>query len=155
MRQEIAEVHAREQILRFLGYRVRTASEHGQMPGPEANCMKLAVAQYLTHCTNLALRIAGPAGMGTDTVVDHTATWQHHFLAAPSIHIAGGSDEVQRNIIAERVLGLPGEARPDKAVPFRDLDMTNPHADLYRIATDRQPQEASWACQPTSGSSTR
>ena len=47
--------------------------------------------------------------------------WQARFLHAPAIRIAGGSNEVQRNIIGERVLGLPGEIRVDRATPFRDL----------------------------------
>jgi acyl-CoA dehydrogenase len=48
-------------------------------------------------------------------------SWQQHFLTAPSFRIAAGSDEVQRNIIGERVLGLPGDIRADKDVPFKDL----------------------------------
>jgi acyl-CoA dehydrogenase len=47
--------------------------------------------------------------------------WQQQFLSAPSYRIAAGSDEIQRNIIGERVLGLPGDIRVDKDVPFRDL----------------------------------
>jgi alkylation response protein AidB-like acyl-CoA dehydrogenase len=62
----------------------------------------------------LALAIQGPAG----TVKNE---WTDSFLSAPSIRIAGGSDEVQRNVLGERVLGLPAEHRPDKAAPFKDL----------------------------------
>ena len=47
--------------------------------------------------------------------------WTTKFLHAPSLRIAGGSDQVQGNIIGERVLGLPAEPRPDKDTPFRDL----------------------------------
>ena len=49
------------------------------------------------------------------------SVWQQQFLSAPSIRIAGGSDEVQRNVIGERSLGLPGEPRVDKVLPFKDL----------------------------------
>lgn len=58
-------------------------------------------------------------------LADHDAPeagrWQQHFLSAPSIRIAGGSDEIQRNVMGERVLGLPPESRVDKVVPFREL----------------------------------
>jgi len=45
-------------------------------------------------------------------------SWQHQFLTAPSLHIAGGTDEIQKNVVAERVLGLPREPRVDRDVPF-------------------------------------
>jgi len=58
-------------------------------------------------------------------LIDDTLTtgvdWQQRFLFAPAIRIAGGSNEVQRNIMAERVLGLPGELRTDRDVPFREI----------------------------------
>jgi alkylation response protein AidB-like acyl-CoA dehydrogenase len=69
----------------------------------------------------LALAIEGPAGMLAGDAAPEAGRWQQHFLSAPSIRIAGGSDEIQRNVMGERVLGLPAEPRVDKAVPFRDL----------------------------------
>ncbi len=69
----------------------------------------------------LALAIQGPAGMLSDASAPEEGRWQQHFLSAPSIRIAGGSDEIQRNIMGERVLGLPPEVRLDKTVPFRDV----------------------------------
>lgn len=122
IRAGLAEAHIREDILRFFGYRVRTALSRGEMPGPEASCMKLAVAQHLKRTTELALAIEGPGGMlANGPVVEGEPRWHWQFLQAPSIRIAGGSDEVQRNIIGERVLGLPSEVRVDKHVPFREL----------------------------------
>ena len=65
-------------------------------------------------------RLLGPA-LGADTGEWGTYAWGEHVLGAPGYRIAGGSDEVQRNIIAERVLGLPPEPRVDKDVPYRDV----------------------------------
>ena len=69
----------------------------------------------------LAVAVQGPGGMlvGRDTPDD--GYWQQQFLSSPSLRIAAGSDEVQRNVIGERVLGLPHDVRVDKDVPFRDL----------------------------------
>ncbi len=121
VRQGLAAAYSRTEILRYLGMRVRTATARGETPGAEANVMKLFTASHLKRMGELALAIEGAAGMliGHDAPVD--AAWQQSFLSAPSIRIAGGSDEVQRNIIGERVLGLPGDIRVDKGVPFSEL----------------------------------
>jgi alkylation response protein AidB-like acyl-CoA dehydrogenase len=121
VRQGLAEAYIRAEILRYLALRVRTAAQRGETPGPEANVMKLCSAQQRKRLGELALTVQGPEGMllGEDAAVG--GVWQQQFLAAPSIRIAGGSDEIQRNIIGERVLGLPAEPRVDKGVPFREL----------------------------------
>ena len=115
IRQELARAHQRDAVLTFLGYRVRTAIGRGEAPGPEASCMKLATARHLKLSTDLALAIQGPAGQLVDD------SWHLHFLGAPAIRIAGGSDEIQRNVIAERALGLPGDVRVDKGIPFTSI----------------------------------
>ena len=56
-----------------------------------------------------------------DADAPEAGRWQQSFLGAPSIRIAGGSDEIQRNVIGERMLGLPAEPRVDKGIPFREL----------------------------------
>ena len=65
-------------------------------------------------------RLLGPRILA-DTGEWGTYAWGEHVLGAPGYRIAGGSDEIQRNIIGERVLGLPGEPRVDRDVPFRDV----------------------------------
>ena len=121
VRQGLAAAFSRAEILRYLGMRVRTAAGRGTTPGAEANIMKLFTASHLKLMGELALAIEGPSGMlaGSDAPV--AGGWQHAFLSHPAIRIAGGSDEVQRNIIGERVLGLPGDIRVDKGLPFREL----------------------------------
>ena len=65
--------------------------------------------------------LLGPR-LTADTGEWGTFSWSEHVLGAPGYRIAGGSDEIQRNIIAERVLGLPAEARVDREVPWRDVE---------------------------------
>ena len=104
IRQQLAGVYTRTELIGYLG----------QRGGAASMVLKLFFAQHLKASVELALAIEGPAGA-------LSGTWQDQFLSAPSIRIAGGSDEVQRNILGERVLGLPAEPRPDKTAPFRDL----------------------------------
>ena len=77
------------------------------------------------HTSDLALQIAGPDATLAASGADGVDGWRHTFLAAPAVRIAGGSDEVQRNIIGERVLGLPKEPGPPRDTPFRELHTTS------------------------------
>jgi alkylation response protein AidB-like acyl-CoA dehydrogenase len=121
IRQGLAAAYTRYELLRYLSMRVRTAASKGETPGAEANVMKLFTAQHAKQLGALALEIEGAGGMLIGDDAPDGAAWQQQFLSAPSIRIAGGSDEVQRNVIGERSLGLPGEPRVDKALPFKDL----------------------------------
>jgi alkylation response protein AidB-like acyl-CoA dehydrogenase len=103
------------EILRYIGQRIVSAFSRGALPGPEASIAKLAMAEQLRVTANVALALLGPAATA---VAD---PWVTGFLAAPSVRIAGGSDEIQRNIIGERVLGLPREPGPPRDTPFRDI----------------------------------
>jgi alkylation response protein AidB-like acyl-CoA dehydrogenase len=121
VRQGLAAAWSRGQITRYLGMRVRTAASQGRPPGPEASVMKLRAAWNMKANAELALAMQGAAGMLTGLAAPEAGRWQQHFLSAPSIRIAGGSDEIQRNVMGERVLGLPPDPRVDKTLPFRDL----------------------------------
>ncbi len=121
VRQGLADTHIRSRILEFLGYRVQTATAHGETPGSEASIMKLVYAGHLKRTAELALAIEGPAATLLDADAPADGAWQQSFLSAPSIRIAGGSDEIQRNIIGERVLGLPKEPQVDREIPFREI----------------------------------
>ncbi len=120
LRQALVDCWSRQQIQRFLALRAQTALSQGRAPGPETSVMKLFAAEYLRRLGNAALALLGPDGMLADGGPDD-GEWQARFLHAPAIRIAGGSNEIQRNIIGERVLGLPGEPRVDREVAFRQL----------------------------------
>ena len=107
IRQGLSDLYARGQVLRFLRYRSLTALGNGGDPGPEVSVGKLAVAELFCRSSQLALHLQGATGMTAGDPGTIDAAWQAQFLAAPAARIGGGTDEIQRNIIAERVLGLP------------------------------------------------
>ncbi len=121
LRQLLVDCWSRQQIQRYLGFRLQTALSKGVPPGPETSVMKLFAAEYLRRLGRASLEMLGPEGQLYDDDAPAGTDWQARFLFAPAIGIAGGSNEVQRNIMAERVLGLPGEIRADRDVPFREL----------------------------------
>jgi alkylation response protein AidB-like acyl-CoA dehydrogenase len=115
VRQRLARAYAEGEILRYVGMRIVSAFSRGAFPGPEASIAKLAMADLLRTTHDLGLALLGP------TATVDPGDWVTGFLAAPAVRIAGGSDEVQRNIIGERVLGLPKDPGWPKDTPFRDL----------------------------------
>jgi alkylation response protein AidB-like acyl-CoA dehydrogenase len=121
VRQRLADLHTRFEILRFLGYRVRTAAARGELPGPESSVMKLAVSALYETGGDLVVALQGAAGMLTHDDAPFGGRFQDLFMGQWAPRIGGGTDQIQRNIIGERVLGLPGEVRSDKDVPFREL----------------------------------
>jgi alkylation response protein AidB-like acyl-CoA dehydrogenase len=118
VRQRLADLYIRSRIQRFLGMRSLTAASQGRMPGPEGSIGKLAGARLTTSLGDMAVALVGA---GATARADHDYRWHEPMLVAPAAHIAGGSDEVMRNIIGERVLGLPGEPRVDKGVAWREV----------------------------------
>ncbi len=119
-RQELADICIRAETMRFIGLRLITEISQGRFPGAEASVAKLAMARLLNDAADLGVRIAGPASV-VRYPDEFANEWWETLLAAPSLRIAGGSDEVQRNIIGERVLGLPKEPGPPRDTPFKDL----------------------------------
>ncbi len=121
VRQGIAQAYIRAGTLQYLGYRLRTATSMGRMPGPEASVLKLAFSRHTALSGDLVMQIMGAQGMlwGSDAPDD--SRWQDYFLGQFSIRLGGGTDEVQKNVIAERTLGLPREPSSDRDVPWRDL----------------------------------
>jgi alkylation response protein AidB-like acyl-CoA dehydrogenase len=92
----------------------------GAEPGPEGSLGKLLWTQGMALVSDVVSDILGPA-LVADTGEWGTYAWGEHVLGAPGYRIAGGSDEVQRNIIGERVLGLPPEPRVDKDLAWKDV----------------------------------
>jgi alkylation response protein AidB-like acyl-CoA dehydrogenase len=118
VRQRLADLYIRSRVQRFVGMRSLTAASKGRMPGPEGSIGKLAGAGLTTALGELAVELGGAGAVAR---ADATYRWHDVLLVAPAAHIAGGSDEVMRNIIGERVLGLPGEPRVDKGVAWREV----------------------------------
>jgi alkylation response protein AidB-like acyl-CoA dehydrogenase len=121
VRQRLARLHELERILEFLHYRVRTAAGRGEFPGPESSVMKLVVSEFYATGGDLIVELQGPAGTLVRGDAPFGGRFQDFFMSQWAPRIGGGTDQVQRNIIGERVLGLPAEVRHDKDVPFRDL----------------------------------
>jgi alkylation response protein AidB-like acyl-CoA dehydrogenase len=121
IRQEIAKAHTRIQVMRYMNLQVQTASSQGKLPGPGASALKLFISQHQSLTGDLVMSLLGTAGMlAKDDAIDQ-GHWQMAFLNQWSSKIGGGTDQIQRNTIGERVLGLPAEPRVDKDVPFKDL----------------------------------
>jgi alkylation response protein AidB-like acyl-CoA dehydrogenase len=120
-RQRLVDAHIRFELLRFLRYRSQTALSQGRRPGAEASVMKLAYARYMKALTEAAVDLQGAHGLLAGSEGPGGTMWLRRFLHSPSLRIAGGSDQVQANIVGERALGLPAEPRDDKDVPYREL----------------------------------
>src|SRR6185369_8659469 len=115
VRQQLADLYTKTRIQKFLSMRTLTAATKGKVPGPEGSIGKLLGGRIMTQLGELTVSLAGADAVAGNTRLAQT------LLAAPAGHIAGGSDEVMKNIIGERVLGLPGEPRPDKGVAWREV----------------------------------
>jgi alkylation response protein AidB-like acyl-CoA dehydrogenase len=122
VREKIADMHVRSQGLKYTRFRTMTALSRGQTPGPESSIGKLVNAAKLQEIASFGLDLLGSAGVVMDKeMAPMNAMFQEALLGAPASRIAGGTDEILRNIIAERVLGLPGDIRVDKDIPFSRL----------------------------------
>jgi len=120
VRQALASAYTHLQLMSYLGMRARTAVSQGRQPGPESSVMKLAYSQGSAVLSGFAKSLEGASGMLADGDADQAA-WNEYFLGHWGSRIGGGTDQVQRNIIGERVLGLPGDIRVDKELPFREI----------------------------------
>lgn len=119
VRQQLADWFVQAEGLKYTRFRTMTALSRGQMPGPEASITKIVSATKLQQIASFGIDLLGMSGAVTDPALAPLQAWfQQALLYAPGMRIAGGTDEILRNIIAERVLGLPGDVRVDKDRPF-------------------------------------
>ena len=122
VRQKIAEYYTRLKSMELTVNRTLSALSQGGMPGSESAILKLAMGLLLQEVAAFAMELQG--GMGAEFGDDASyagGLWQELYLGIPAIRIAGGADEIQRSIIGERLLGMPGEQRVDKGIPFKDI----------------------------------
>ncbi|HKZ08425.1 MAG TPA: acyl-CoA dehydrogenase family protein [Methylomirabilota bacterium] len=126
VRERLADWYVRQQGLRYTRFRTMTALSRGETPGPEASIAKVVSASKLQEIASFAMDLQDMGGAVLDpALAPMRAAFQEALLAAPGARIAGGTDEILRNIIAERVLGLPADVRVDKELPFDELPSGN------------------------------
>ena len=113
LRQKLADVYVRAAVARATGLRAAAGLEAGRPPGPELSAAKLSFTDNLRRIADLAAEALGPR-LVADTGEWGTFAWGELVLSVPGVRIAGGTDEVLKNVLAERVLGLPKEP-PDRA----------------------------------------
>ncbi len=110
LRQRLAEVYIQGQVARYTSMRALAKMQVGQLPGAELSTLKLALTNNLQRISHTVSTILGPR-LIADTGEWGTFSWSEFVLGVPGIRVAGGTDEVMRNIVGERVLGLPKEPR--------------------------------------------
>ena len=119
VRERLANWYVQSKGLEYTKLRAITALSRGQMPGPESSIYKIVSARKLQEIASYALDLMDGGGLVSDPAqAPMRAMFQQALLYAPAGRIAGGTDEILRNIIAERVLGLPGDIRVDRDRPF-------------------------------------
>jgi len=124
IRQKLGEIYAETEVLRYASLRLLTRLEKGQQPGPEASISKLHYSELDKHVQELFLEILGPYGQQVDAPDDYAlepdiavgeaGSWAYAFFWSRAGTIYAGSSEIQKNILGERVLGLPKEVRQDR-----------------------------------------
>lgn len=115
VRQSLAEAWIRSEVLRYLGMRVYTALSQGTEIGPEASITKILAGDHIRDTSQTAMELLGPEAMLNED------SWVWQMVGHFAHKIGGGTPEIQRNVIGERILGLPREPRADKGIPFREL----------------------------------
>lgn len=121
-REKVADWYVQAEGVKLTGFRTLTALSRGETPGPESSISKVVSANLAQAVAHEMLDIEGEYGLIVEPdLVPVGGVYQAQLLSSPGSRLAGGTDEVLRNIIAERVLGLPGEIRVDKNVAFKDI----------------------------------
>jgi alkylation response protein AidB-like acyl-CoA dehydrogenase len=115
VRRELGEIACDLTAVRFTGYRTLTALQKGQIPGPEAGLAKVTLVSNAIKAGDLIADVMGPDALGAGS------EWAYMISFLPGLKSAGGTEEILRNTVGERVLGLPPAPRLDKGVPFSEL----------------------------------
>ncbi len=121
-RQKLADWYVNSEGINLTRMRALTTLSRGGTPGPEMSIAKLVMAEQLQQLCDYAMDLQAEFGIiNSPDISEQAAVFQKGWLKAPGSRIAGGTDEILMNVIAERVLGMPGEIRVDKNRPFNDL----------------------------------
>lgn len=120
VRERIADFFIKSEGIRYTVLRNLTALSKGDTPGPESSAAKAVSAPMAQELTAFLMDLQGMGGVVRDEDIASTE-FTDAWLGAPGNRVAGGTDEIMRNILAERVLGLPGDVRVDKTTAFNEL----------------------------------
>jgi alkylation response protein AidB-like acyl-CoA dehydrogenase len=131
VRQQLAAFRTSTDINRYSGLRARASAVAGNRPGPESSTGKLAMSDIAKASRDLAFTLLGADGMLADEDAPAGGAYHRVALASFGAGMGGGTDEIQRNVIGERALGLPKEPQVDRGVPF----------DQLRVGTQRRDDE--------------
>ena len=115
VRRGLGELASELLAVRFTGYRTLSALQRGQIPGPEAGLAKITIVNGAIKAGDLIADVLGPDTLAEDS------QWAYMISFLPGLKSAGGTEEILRNTVGERVLGLPPEPRLDKGIPFSEL----------------------------------
>ena len=122
VRAKLADWHCRQAGLKYTAYRSLSALSRGKQPGPENSVSKLLGPAMTQDMASFAMDLMELSGAVWEQDFSPSAgRFQATYMAIPGLRIAGGTDEIMANIIAERVLGLPQEPRADKGIPFSQV----------------------------------
>lgn len=126
VRARLADWYCKESGLKYTGYRSMTALSRGEIPGPENSIGKLVGAPKTQDMASFAIDLLEMSGaLWDEEYAAEAGLFQATYMGIPGLRIAGGTDEIMANIIAERVLGLPQEPRMDKGIPFNQVPTGN------------------------------
>ncbi len=119
MRERIADWYVQAQGLKFTRFRTLTALSKGETPGPESSISKIVAAKKMQDLGSFGMDLQDMGGIIRDRKISaEEGAYTEQWLGAAGYRIAGGTDEILRNIVAERVLGMPQDVRVDKDLPF-------------------------------------
>jgi alkylation response protein AidB-like acyl-CoA dehydrogenase len=121
VRSAIARNYAMRAGLESITTRAMLMMQAGMEPGPEGSLNKLVAVRSRQRLSELAIDLQGSAGFGFDRMASDTDDWAMSWINAPTGRIAGGADEMLLNTIAERILNLPQDHRPDKGIAFNRI----------------------------------
>ena len=126
VRDKLADWYCQYSGLKYTKYRNISALSRGETPGPEASITKVVSGNKLQEIANFGMDLMDSAGVIRDETTDNEQSmYQYGFFGAAGIRIAGGTDEILKNIISEQVLGLPQDMRADKGIPFNKIPTSN------------------------------
>jgi acyl-CoA dehydrogenase len=121
VRQGLADLIVRFKVAEYVTKHAKQRLDRGETPGPEMSMTKLTYSENQERLVNFAAQALGAPVTAADDDPADSFDWAKHLIRGRSLRIAGGTDEIQRNILGERVLGLPRDPAIDNSIPFRDI----------------------------------